>query len=389
MSTEINSLKPLKIGIVLDGGLSKPDGVQQYVLNLAKYLRNLNYEVRFIVAGKVAPGIEGADILTSSINVRSNGNVLSIPIPAKNRQIKNYLSQNNFDVIHVQVPYSPFLGGKIIKYCQKKTVVIGTFHVLPKNRLLFLANRLLGVWLYFNLKRFDKMLSVSNVASDFCLRTFKIKSEVVPNMVDYKRFNQASSLTEYTDNKLNVLYLGRLVKRKDCLTLLKAVDYLINSNRFSLPDFRLIIAGSGHLLNKLNKYVQKHNLSKVVEFKGFVSEDIKANLYASSDIAVFPSYAGESFGIVLLEAMSSGRTAVLAADNPGYSSVLSENKQLIFKARDYKALADKLYIYLSDHVLRQRTAEWCSSYAANYDVNKVASRINNIYNQLLHNKDRQ
>src|SRR5581483_12518242 len=119
---------------------------------------------------------------------------------------------------------------------------------------------------------------------------------------------------EYDDNKLTVLYFGRLVARKGCLQLLEAVNELV-SQQLSLPDFRVVICGSGPEKSKLEAYVSKHGLSPYVEFRGFIKEEDKPSYYGSADIAVFPSYGGESFGIVLLEAMASGRAAVLAANN--------------------------------------------------------------------------
>src|SRR5581483_4840926 len=108
------SVSPLKVGFILDGGVEKPDGVQQYILNLGSYFMSLGHEVRYIVSGKIPSHITNADSLGRSIKVKSNGNVLSIPLPASTKKIKKYLSQHKFDVLHVQVPYSPFMGEKVI-----------------------------------------------------------------------------------------------------------------------------------------------------------------------------------------------------------------------------------------------------------------------------------
>ncbi|HSX47682.1 MAG TPA: glycosyltransferase family 4 protein [Patescibacteria group bacterium] len=127
------SLPPLKIGYVLDGGLQKPDGVQQYILALGEYFKKNNHSVRYIVAGKVPNKYKEAVSLASAITVKSNGNKLYIPLPSKKSRIKEYLYKENFDILHVQTPYSPFMGEKVVLAADKSTAIIGTFHIIPAN----------------------------------------------------------------------------------------------------------------------------------------------------------------------------------------------------------------------------------------------------------------
>ncbi len=96
--------------------------------------------------------------------------------------------------------------------------------------------------------------------------------------------------------------------------------------------------------SKIRSYVKSYNLQSIVTLTGFVSESEKPRYYASADISVFPSSGGESFGIVLLEAMASGKAAVLAGDNPGYRSVMSPRPDLLFDPLDADALAEKTSI---------------------------------------------
>jgi phosphatidylinositol alpha-mannosyltransferase len=370
-----------KIGFVLDGGLERPDGVQQYILRLGEWYKSQGHSVRYIVAGKIAPGIEDAVSLSRNIRVIGNGNRLTIPLPNKRNSLKKFMDDEEFDVLHVQTPYSPLMGEQLIFLSGPEVAIVGTFHILPNAWYFAIGNWLLGRWCHFSLKRFDRMLSVSEAARDFCKKTFGIDSEVMPNVVDYEHFNSAKVYSKYAD-KLNILFLGRLVPRKGCLTLLKAINVLVHSPE-ELPEFRVIVCGDGVMRPKLEDYVKKHKLQDYVVFEGFVSEEDKPKYYASADIAVFPSSGGESFGIVLLEAMASFKAVVLAGNNPGYASVLEPKPELLFEANNANKLAEKLHIYLSDPKLRQDINAWEHTYAKEFDTKVIGTKILNVYREAL------
>lgn len=370
----------LKVAMVLDDGLDNPDGVQQYILDLGKWLRSQGHSVDYLVGETKRKDIKNLYSLSKNISIDSNGNSMTIPLPSSNRNVKQHMREHSYDIIHVQTPYSPFMGAKCIRFAKDTTAVIGTFHIMPNSRIITLGNRLLGVWLYKSLKRFDKMLSVSSAARDFAKRSFRIDSDIVPNVVDYQEFSTAKKIPKYDDNVVNILFLGRLVPRKGCSTLLEAVKIL--SNKQELPKFRLIICGKGQLDHELKNYCQQNGLDQLVYFEGFVPETIKPSYYESADIAAFPSTSGESFGIVLLEAMAA-RTAVLAANNPGYASVMSPFPESIFEPNNAIELAKKLAALITDSSERKRLAVAQSDYAKHFDINKVGSDILNIYNDAL------
>jgi phosphatidylinositol alpha-mannosyltransferase len=263
-----------------------------------------------------------------------------------------------------------------------KTAVVGTFHILPLGWMSRWGNRGLGIWLRPSLKRFDKMLAVSPAAAEFCLKSFGLKAEVVPNVINFQLYFNAPPLPKYQDGKLNILFLGRLVPRKGCLLLLEAVAEL-KKTQSDLPDFRVIICGRGHLEKKLRHFADQHGLRDIVEFAGFVSEDDKPSYYASADLAVFPSKGGESFGIVLLEAMANGRAAVLAGDNPGYHSVMESQPDLLFNPNSPPELAEKLARYIKNAEVRKQMAEWGSNYTKNFDTAVVGQKLVSIYEEAL------
>lgn len=373
----------LKIGLVLDDGLDKPDGVQQYMLAIGSWLTQQGHTVHYLVGETTRTDIPGVHSLSRNIRVISNGNRLSIPLPTSRRKLREFLRREQFDVLHVQTPYSPFMGGQLVTLADARTAVVGTFHILPDSRFISIGNRLLGLWCRRSLRRFDTMLSVSTAARNFARATFSIDSQVLPNVVDYKRFHQSDALPQYagSDNVQTILFLGRLVPRKGCQLLLEAL--VILRSRGGLPSVRVMICGRGPLEASLKRYATENDLDEIVEFTGFISEADKPRYYASADIAVFPSRGGESFGIVLLEAMAAGRAAVLAGDNPGYRSVMLPRADLLFNPQSAESLASQLERLLINKTDRNKAAAWGAKYAADFDVAVVGSKLEAIYRQAL------
>ncbi|HWB39145.1 MAG TPA: glycosyltransferase family 4 protein [Candidatus Saccharimonadales bacterium] len=379
--------KRLKIGMVLDTSLDPMDGVQQYVVTVGEWLRNQGHDVHYLVGETRTRQLPNIHSLSRNFNVRFNGNRTTIPMPTSRHKLRDFLERQQFDVLHVQIPHSPFMAQRLILAANDKTAVIGTFHVAPYNSLVYWGNWLLGYWLRPSLKRFDQILSVSSVARDFAKDTFKVNSKILPNVIDYPLFHTAKPLAKYDDGKLTLLSLGRLVPRKGCQLLLRAVHIL--SQDKSLPGFRVVICGKGPLLDKLKTYVSQNGIAQLVEFVGFVDEADKPRYYASADISIFPSSGGECFGIVLLEAMASGKAAVLAGDNPGYRSVMSPQTETLFDPKDANLLAEKLKGYLVDAASRHRLQDWGAKYSAGFDVAVVGRELVSIYGQALHKRRAQ
>jgi phosphatidylinositol alpha-mannosyltransferase len=366
----------LKIAYVLDGGLEKPDGVQQYILALGAWMKSQGHSVRYLVSGKIAPGITDGISLSRSMKVISNGNRLTIPLPANRATLRQVIKDEKFDVLHVQTPYSPMMGEQLIFLSPDTTAVIGTFHIVPKNALLDVGDWILGHYCYFSARHFDKMLSVSSAAQKIAKRDFNLESDILPNVIDYERFNTAQPFQEYMGDKTTILFFGRLVPRKGCKLLLQAIKQLTDRG---ISNFKVIVCGTGPQAKELKNYVMHNGLEQIVEFKGFIEEKDKPRYYASADISVFPSNGGESFGIVLLEAMASGKAAVLGGDNVGYRSVLSPKPELLFDPKDVTALAGKIEELLSNEKLRADQANWAKEYSREFDVNVLCKEIEDIY----------
>lgn len=372
--------KKLRIGFVLDTSLDIPDGVQQYVLTLSNWLRDHGHEVHYLVGETHRTDLEHLHSVAKNFTVKFNGNAMTIPMWANRTKVKKLLSEFQYDVIHVQSPHHPLMAQYIVKNLPDDTAVVTTFHILPYNKLAAYMSRLLGLSLGPSLKRTDAMLAVSSSAATFAESSYRLPTRVSPNVFDYSRFKTASRLSEYSRDTVTILFLGRLVERKGCQYLLKAIAGL---DRSALPAFRVIICGKGEQLEQLQEYVHNNGLADVVEFAGFVSEEDKPRYYASADISVFPSTAGESFGIVLLEAMASGSAAVLAGNNPGYETVMDPHPNLLFDPKNTPGFTKLLQFYIENPSERQEVATWGTEYVKAFDVEVVGPKVVKIYENAI------
>jgi phosphatidylinositol alpha-mannosyltransferase len=348
-------------------------------LTIGSWLSAQGHDVHYLVGETKRTDIKQIHSLSRNLKVRFNGNRLSIPLPTSRGRLHQLLKREKFDVLHVQVPYSPWLAHRIIHTAPKSTSIVGTFHIVPYSRAVHAANRALALRLRSSLKHFDRIFAVSDIAQAFAHRVYGIESEVLPNVVDEARFRRAKPLSQYDDDKLTIMFLGRLVPRKGCMMLLEAANIL--SKRKQLPPFRVVVCGKGPLEAELKQYVRDQLLEEVVSFTGFVPEAEKPSYIASADIMTFPSSGGESFGIVLIEAMASGRAVVLAGDNQGYRSVLSPKPELLFPATQAFELANKLTLYLRDEHAREEVVAWEKEYARQFDVAVVGKKLVDTYTE--------
>lgn len=367
--------RSLNVGLVFDDSLDTNDGVAQYVKLLGGWLSRRGHRVSYLVGQSNTRTWSGGRVysLSRNLRVRFNGNRLSTPLPARRVAVKRLLKEQDFDVLHVMVPYSPFMAQVVINRVGPRTVVVGTFHIFPSGRLASLGARLLRLMYGHSLKKFAAIISVSAAAADFARSAFKIYSQVVPNPVDTTKLINAQPASRHQSHK--IVFLGRLVERKGCHYLLKAFARLAKD----VPGARLVIAGDGPQRPKLQRYVQRLNIVDKVEFLGFVKETDKPALLASADIACFPSLYGESFGIVLVEAMAAGAGVVLGGDNPGYRSVLGDQPKLLVDPKDTATFAERLSELLFDKKLKKSLNDWQRQQVKRYDINIIGQQIEKIY----------
>ncbi len=376
------SKKSFSVGFLYDDSLDSHDGVSQYVKTLGEWLSTRGHRVTYLVGDTKLKSWHGGEVVSMAhnIGVSFNQNRLSVPLPTTKRNLKSKLAGRIFDLVHVQVPYSPFMSMRVINMLPKETAIVGTFHIYPAGQAANLGSKVLGTISRKNLHKFSQVVAVSQPAADFARKSYDIDCQIVPNAVDVTRYNHSIHKPS-REPKYHIVFIGRLVERKGCLLLLKAFGKL----RHNLPDSRLTIAGDGPQMGRLTSFVRDNNLESSVEFKGYVSEKQKAELLSNADIACFPSLSGESFGIVLIEAMAAGTAVVLGGDNPGYRSVLGGFPKLLIDSTDTANFANRLSELLQNEDLKQSALSWQQAQLSKYDIRLVGPKIEAIYTHAIAN----
>ncbi|MBN2016176.1 glycosyltransferase family 4 protein [Candidatus Dojkabacteria bacterium] len=369
----------MKIGLVFDTTFDSDAGVQQYFKGLAKYLLVHGHDIRFLVPKSSREGEFKGKIIQFGSSINPVGNVTSVPISffvGGRKRIKEVLRKERFDIIHIGAPFSPFLGAKIVELCN--CPVVSTYLVHTKNSIYKLGAKILGVFLLKAYRKIDAHLAISEVSKAEACVVIPGDYNVIPIGVDTAKYSsKAKPIKKFSDGKSNILFLGRLEERKGCEYLIRA----FNKVRSKVRNSRLIIAGDGPLRKQLEALVKKLKLEGVV-FEGYIDEKLKHRYYASADLCVFPAIHGESFGVVLIEAMASGKVT-LAFANEGYKFVLRNISQLIVPNRNTGELAKRIEEFLLDKKLRRKYEAKCLREAKKYGWEAVGLEILKIYEDLL------
>lgn len=367
----------MKIGYVVDDTLDKPDGVQQYVLAVGEWMRSRGHDVHYITGQTVRTDIANIHSMSKNMRVIFNGNRLTVPFRAPKRAIRTLLDAQQFDVLHVQMPYSPLMAQRVLRAARQSVAKVGTFHIMPYSRSVFVLTRVLGWVLRPSLRQLRYVFAVSPAAQEFANCAFGVNAVVLGNGIDLQPFLQAQPLPEYA-SKPTIAYLNRLVPRKGSQHLLAAVRALVQDMGYTKP-FQVLVGGKGELSAELQHYIDRHNLADYVRLLGFVPEAIKPRFLASADIVVYPSTGGESFGIVLLEGMAASRGVVLAGNNPGYASVMHTLPDQLFDANDIAAFAELLKTYLDDPALRKERVRPQRELAQQFDIGVIGAKLEDYY----------
>jgi phosphatidylinositol alpha-mannosyltransferase len=370
----------VKIAFVLDDTLDTNDGVQQYVRLVGDWMNTQGHEVHYLTGETKRNDIANLYSLSKNVKVSFNKNKMSIPLPARTGSIKQLLAREQYDVLHVQMPFSPQLSAKIIHHKSPNTACVATFHIAPHSQFVTKANKLLATFQKQHLRHIDRVISVSTVAQKFAKEAYKLTSTVIPNAISTHDWKPPK---KHVKNHGEIVFVGRLVARKGAIYVLQALTLL---RSHGIVNYSLCIAGDGPEREKLEAFTRRNNLSSQVEFLGFVSEDKKKQLLQTADLAVYPATGGESFGIVLLEAMAAG-TVVLAGNNPGYSSVLASCPDALFNPRDPQLLATTMRHVLEDRTAYRALLSKQQNIIKNFDIDIVGNAILREYNQAIKSKE--
>lgn len=370
----------MKIGLVCPYDYAVPGGVQDHVRHLGTRFQQLGHDVR-IIAPSSSDGIQTAGNLYTVGTVASvpaNGSIARISVSIRlAKRVKHILQTEHFDIVHIHEPLVPMLPITVLRLSD--TLTIGTFHAYSDSNYGYRWGQPL---LKRYIKRLAGCIAVSEAAQQFVEHYFPGHYTVIPNGIDTREFlGDIAPLPQFTDGKLNILFFGRIEKRKGLRYLLRAYP-LVKS---AFPNARLIIAGEGAERPAYQRWVERQGFSDII-FTGRVPTEERARYFASADIFCAPNIGGESFGLVLLEAMASGKP-VIASAIPGYQSVIHDGVDgVLVPPKQSEALASAICRLLGDSDRQRRLGTAGRRKALQYDWDFIADRVLAYYRLVAQTK---
>jgi phosphatidylinositol alpha-mannosyltransferase len=362
----------MKIGLVSPYVYPLPGGVTQHVGYLYENLSLRGHDVRILTSSHGLQRASEGDIirLGKGFSFPVNGSVGTITVsPRYVSQVRDTLEREQFDLLHFHEPFVPFLSPIILRL--STSVNIATFHAYGGFSPSYeFGKRVMGSYA----ARLHGRIAVSGAAKHFIDRYFPGEYKVIPNGVDVTKYQRAVPIARWMDGTRNLLFVGRHEPRKGLVELLKAYRIL----RKTGCDCRLLVVGQGPLSREARRYVATRRLGGV-EFLGRVSDEEKAQLFRSTDIYVSPATGGESFGIVLLEAMAAGKP-IVASDIHGYKGVVRRDREAILvPPREPKELAAAIARLLRDDALRDEMGRNGLARAQEFSWERVTGKVDAFY----------
>ncbi len=358
---------------------SATGGVNNHISHLAREFVQRGHAVQIVAAGS-KPGTSDYCPVTTigrAIPLRFSGSVaritLSLRVAGKVRQ---FLEQNEFDVVHVHEPYMPQLPIQFLRY--STTVNVGTFHAARDSSFVYVyGRRLIKRWA----TKLDGKIAVSQAAVKHIQKYFPGYYNIIPNGVNIEHFAQEMEpLAEFSDGKRNVLFVGRPEKRKGLRFLIRA---FVGVQR-ELPDARLIVVGAGKF-GRYEKAVRNAKLQNV-RFRSDVPFAELPRYHHTAHVFCAPNTGFESQGIVLLEAMAAG-LPIVASNIDGFAGVVTHGVEgLLVRPEDAQALADALIELLRDPARREAMGERGSRRAQFYSWDRVSQQVLSYYERLIYER---
>ena len=345
----------VRIGLVCPYSLTIPGGVQGQVLGLARALRHQGHEVRVLGPCDGPPPDAGVTPLGKSVPLAANGSIAPIaPDPSAALRTFRILRDEEFDVLHLHEPLVP--GPCMWSGLVKSAPIVATFHAAGVSA----AYRLAGFALKIVANRIDIRCAVSDDAVDLAGHYFGGIFEMVFNGIEVDRFAKATPWER--DERPTVLFVGRHEDRKGLAVLLQALDALP-------PDVRIWVGGEGPQTAELKAAVGD---DERVEWLGRIDDEEKCRRLRAADVFCAPSLHGESFGVVLLEAMAAG-VPIVASDLPGYAKVGRQGREaLLVPPGDAAALGSAITRVLRDSAYAARLVDHGRARADELSMDRLA-----------------
>ncbi|MFE9844254.1 glycosyltransferase family 4 protein [Streptomyces goshikiensis] len=359
----------MKIGIVCPYSWDVPGGVQFHIRDLAEHLIRLGHEVSVLAPADdetpLPPYVVSAG---RAVPVPYNGSVARLNFGFLSAaRVRRWLHDGVFDVIHIHEPASPSLG--LLSCWAAQGPIVATFHTSnPRSRAMIAAYPILQP----ALEKISARIAVSEYARRTLVEHLGGDAVVIPNGVDVDFFASAEPKEEWGGSTLG--FIGRIDEpRKGLPVLMAAFPRIVEE----CPDVRLLVAGRGDEEEAVASLPA--DLRSRVEFLGMVSDEDKARLLRSVDVYVAPNTGGESFGIILVEALSAG-AAVLASDLDAFAQVLDQGAAgELFANEDAGALAAAAVRLLRDPARRAELSARGSAHVRRFDWSTVGADILAVY----------
>ncbi len=377
----------MKIALVSPYDFAYPGGVANHIVSLERYLTRLGHDVRVIAPASKEVRFDGNRFIPIGTPraMPASGSIARVTVSFwLDGNVNRVLQAENFDVVHLHEPLMPMLCTTVLRLSGAANV--GTFHA-HAGRPGYNFAYPIGTWI---LRRWWRRLhvrtAVSEPARDFVNGYFRGEYSLLPNGVDLEHFDASlPPFEEYRDGMTNILFVGRLEKRK-------GLDYLIKAfGRLKAEDdnLRLMVVGPpSRLLNKYQKYIRKHHIRDVI-FLGRATYEDLPRYYQTADIFCTPATSCESFGIILLEAMAMGKP-IVASRNEGYRKVMADGDEgILVPPKDAGALAEALKRLIADPELRVQMGRRGQIKAVRYSWEKLTGQVLEVYRLARERRDEE
>jgi phosphatidylinositol alpha-mannosyltransferase len=364
----------MRIGMVCPYSFDVPGGVQSHVLQLAEVMRARGHDVSVLAPS--SPHVDLPDYVVSggkAVPIPYNGSVARLRFgPATHRKVKKWLAESEFDVLHLHEPNAPSLSMLALMIAEGP--IVATFHTsTTKSLTLSVFQGILRPWH----EKIVGRIAVSDLARRWQMEALGSDAVEIPNGVDVASIADAPRLDGYPRAGKSVLFLGRFDEpRKGMTVLLAALPLLVAR----YPDIEILVVGRGDE-DELRR--EAGELGQHLHFLGQVDDAEKASALRSADVYCAPNTGGESFGIVLVEAMAA-HAAVVASDLDAFRRVLLDGAAgRLVPVDDSTALAEALIDVLDDApdkaAARQRYVDAAAEAVQRYDWSVVARQIMRVY----------
>ena len=371
----------MKIALVSPYDFSHPGGVGRHISSLYMHFTRMGHEVKVIAPASRDIKDFGNDFIRIGrpFPIPASDSVIRIPLSLHLAPtIKKVMAEEQFDVVHLHEPFMPMLCSATLRFSD--TVNVGTFHA-AQGKPGYGFGRPITTWmLSLRARKLHGHIAVSKPAMDYVSRFVPGDYEIIPNGVDLTYFRpDVPPIQEYCDGKLNIVFMGRLEFRKGINYLLKAFLEV----KSQMPNTRLIICGPGTRLRKrYEQWVKDVHLQDVV-FTGMVNYDQQPSYYRTADVFCAPATSRESFGMILLEAMATGRP-VVATNIEGFAAVVTHGEEgLLVAPMTVHPLAEALLKLLNDKQLRLQMGQKGLITAQKYAWEGIAARLLAYYNKTI------